>query len=86
MQAPSCVRHADTVCILHTSEFQGSHSSREPGSEFSPYLSVLGCCNIVALNLQKIQLGWVLYSRQLPEEVGNRKLGQETQVTHLTFL
>lgn len=41
MQAPSCARHANTACILHTSEFQGSHSSREPESEFSAYLSVL---------------------------------------------
>lgn len=41
MQAPSCARHANTACILHTSEFQGSHSLREPESEFSAYLSVL---------------------------------------------
>lgn len=86
MQAPSCVRHADTVCILHTSEFQGSHSSREPGSEFSAYLSVLGCCNIVALNLQKNSawLGFIFQTtswRGRKQEIGTGNTGHSSYIS-----
>lgn len=35
--------------------------------------------------MRKLQLCLVLHSRQLPEEIGNRKLGQETKVTDFTF-
>lgn len=80
MQETSCVRHVDTVWNSDVCSIQCSHSSREPGPEFSAYSSVLGCCNTIALNLWKTSawLGFIFQTtfwRGRKQQIGTGNKG-----------